>query len=138
MRWIGKAIGALAAVLMLIPAASAGDTDPLFLNLTTDNGHRASMAVSFSRKQQERKHPVTVFLNDRGVMLGVKSGAKKFKDQQATLAAIMKDGGSVLICANCMKKYGVKETDLLEGIKVGNPDVMGAALFKDNTKTLTW
>jgi len=38
----------------------------------------------------------------------------------------------------CMKHYGVKEADLLPGIKVGNPEVTGGALFKDNTKTLTW
>lgn len=38
----------------------------------------------------------------------------------------------------CMKHYGVKEGDLLPGLKVGNPELAGAALFKDNGKTLTW
>ena len=44
----------------------------------------------------------------------------------------------MLICPVCMKHYGVKETDLMEGIKVGNPDATGAALFREGTKTLTW
>lgn len=30
------------------------------------------------------------------------------------------------------------ETDLLPGIKIGQPDLTGGQLFKDNTKTLTW
>lgn len=38
----------------------------------------------------------------------------------------------------CMKHYGVKEADLIDGAKVSNPDLVGGALFKDNTKTLTW
>lgn len=38
----------------------------------------------------------------------------------------------------CMKYYGVKEGDLLSGLKVGTPELTGAAVFKDNTKSLTW
>jgi hypothetical protein len=37
-----------------------------------------------------------------------------------------------------MKKHGVKEDDLLPGVKLSSPEVAGNALFKDNTKTLTW
>jgi hypothetical protein len=35
-----------------------------------------------------------------------------------------------------MKHYGIKESDLIEGIKVGNPDLTGAALFQP-TKVAT-
>lgn len=38
----------------------------------------------------------------------------------------------------CMKHYDVKESDLLDGVKVGNPQLTGGALFRDNTKTLSW
>jgi hypothetical protein len=37
-----------------------------------------------------------------------------------------------------MKKYGVTSSDLLDGIKVGTPELTGEALFQDNTKTLSW
>jgi hypothetical protein len=37
-----------------------------------------------------------------------------------------------------MKQLDVKESDFLPGFKVGNPDLVGGALFKDNTKTLSW
>ena len=50
----------------------------------------------------------------------------------------MKAGAMVIACPMCMKHYGVQEADLLPGIKVGQPDLTGDQLFKDNTKTLTW
>jgi hypothetical protein len=37
-----------------------------------------------------------------------------------------------------MKHYGINESDLLAGIKVGNPRMLSDALFQDNTKTLAW
>jgi hypothetical protein len=37
-----------------------------------------------------------------------------------------------------MKHYGVKAADLLPGLKVGNPELTGSLLFKDDTRTLTW
>jgi hypothetical protein len=36
------------------------------------------------------------------------------------------------------KQLDVAESDLLPGFKMGNPDLVGGALFKDNTKTLTF
>jgi hypothetical protein len=37
-----------------------------------------------------------------------------------------------------MKHYGVADTDLIEGAKVGNPDLTSSLLFKDDSQTLTW
>jgi hypothetical protein len=37
-----------------------------------------------------------------------------------------------------MKKYGVKDSDLIDGVKIGSPELTGNALFKDNTQTLSW
>jgi len=118
--------------------AFAGDTDPLFVNMTTSDSHRANMAITFSSNQQGRGHPVTIFLNDKGVLVGSKAHAKKFAAQQKALGEIMSKGGVVIICPMCMKHYGIKQADLLAGIQVGKPELTGGALFKDNTKTLTW
>ena len=118
--------------------ALAGDTDPLFVNATSDNVHRARMAFSFSKNQLDRKHPVTIFLNDRAVLIGSKVNAKRFKEHQAMLTAMIKGGATVLICPMCMQHYGVKPADLIDGSKVGNPELVGGALFKDGMKTLTW
>jgi sulfur relay (sulfurtransferase) complex TusBCD TusD component (DsrE family) len=97
------------------------------------------MAIVFSRKQQERRHPVTIFLNDKGVLFGSKSKSQEFKEHQETLAAIMKDGGNVVACPMCMEHYGVKKEGLLDGIQVGSPELTGRLLFEDDdTKTLSW
>ena len=117
--------------------AFAGDTDPLFINMMSE-GPRAMMGLTFGSKQQERGHPLTVFLNDQGVLVAAKSNAGKYPKEQELIAAIQAKGGTVIACPMCMKKHGVKEDDLLPGIKLSSPEVAGNALFKDNTKTLTW
>jgi sulfur relay (sulfurtransferase) complex TusBCD TusD component (DsrE family) len=123
---------------LLGSAAWAGANDPLFINMTSDEGHRISMALSFGAKQQALGHPLTLFLNDKGVLVGSKAHAKQYPEQQRMIAEILAKGGTVIICPMCMKHYGVQEADLLPGLKVGNPELTGAALFKDNGKTLTW
>jgi sulfur relay (sulfurtransferase) complex TusBCD TusD component (DsrE family) len=96
------------------------------------------MAITFGGNQQELGHPLTVFLNDKGVLIGSKANANKFSEHQKKLSELMSKGATVLICPMCMKHYGVKKADLLPGLKVGKPELTGSALFKDNTKTLTW
>jgi sulfur relay (sulfurtransferase) complex TusBCD TusD component (DsrE family) len=127
----------ISATAVGIPA-SAGERDPLFVNLTADQPHRSTMAIQFSKNQFERGHPVTIFLNDKGVLLGSKKNASIYREQQSALAEIIKQGGVVLICPMCMKEYGVKESDLIDGVQIGNSELTGSALFKDNTQTLSW
>jgi sulfur relay (sulfurtransferase) complex TusBCD TusD component (DsrE family) len=138
-----KRIAQLFLMLMLAltalgQPALAGDADPLFVNMTTDDSHRANMGLAFGRNQLERGHPLTIFLNDKGVLIGSKVNAGKFAEHQKILDALLAKGATVLICPMCMKHYGVREGDLVPGIQVGSPDVTGAALFRDNTKSLTW
>lgn len=108
------------------------------MNLTTDDSHRANMAITFGKNPLERGHRLTIFLNDKGVLIGSKSNAAKSPGQQKAIGELMNKGAVVLICPMCMKHYGAKEADLLPGLKVGSPEPTGAALFKDNTKSLTW
>jgi sulfur relay (sulfurtransferase) complex TusBCD TusD component (DsrE family) len=136
-----KSIATLFFTLFLAMAGMnclAGANDPLFVNMTTDDGHRASMALSFGKNQLERGHPLTVFLNDKGVYVGSRLQAHRFPEQQKQLAELMTKGASVIACPMCMKHYGVQQADLLPGIQVGNPELTGSALFRDNTRTLTW
>jgi sulfur relay (sulfurtransferase) complex TusBCD TusD component (DsrE family) len=131
----------LALALLIGAAASpalASGNDPLFVNLTTDEPHRANMGITFGKNQHERGHPLTVFLNDKAVLIASKANAGKFADHQKALVELVAKGANVLVCPMCMKHYGVKETDLLPGLKVGNPELTGGLLFKDDTRTLTW
>ena len=62
----------------------------------------------------------------------------RYAEHQAMLKNIMVNGGQVFICKMCMDQYGVKEGDLIKGLKYANPDDMGEAIFQPGTKTLSW
>lgn len=122
----------------LISAVNAGDTDPLFINLTTDDSHRAEMAITFGKAQHALGHPLTIFLNDRAVFVASTTQAPRFAKHQEMLAELAAKGAVLLVCPMCTKHYGMQEADFVKGLKMGRPDLTGSALFKDNTKTLTW
>ncbi len=129
----------LAAVLAAFSlSAFAGPNDPLFISLTSGEPHRVTMALNFGKHHNENGHPLSVFLSDQGVLVGVKSGADKYADQQKMLQEIIAKGGNVIMCPLCLKHYGLTPNDLLPGVKMGSPKVTGDALFKDGTKTMTW
>lgn len=138
MKFIQPLLLACALLLGAAAPALAGDTDPLFINLTTDEPARAGMGLTFGLHQHENGHPLTVFLNDRGVLLGAKAQAGKFAAEQNMLAELMRKGAVVLVCPTCMKHHGVSEADLLPGLQVSNRKLSGDALFRDNTKSMTW
>lgn len=118
--------------------AMAGERDPLFVNMTTDDPHRANMAIVFGKAQMERGHPLTIFLNDKGVFVGSKAHAEKYGEHQKVLSELIGKGATVIACPMCMKHYAIESTDLLTGIQVGKPELTGGALFKDDTKTMSW
>jgi len=139
MKYIHRFLLAMAISISALAApAFAGDTDPLFINLTTDEPHRANMGMNFGLHHHENGHPLTVFLNDRGVLLGSRAHADKFAAQQKMLDELMKKGAVVLVCPMCMKHYGVSESDLLPGLQVSNRKLSGEALFRANTRSMTW
>nr|WP_320131723.1 DsrE family protein [uncultured Holophaga sp.] len=110
---------------------------PLFINMTADEPHRALMAIGFGMNQLNRGHALTVFLNDRGVLVASRLQTA-FPEQQKLLTAILSKGGTVYVCPMCMKKYGIAEADLLPGLKISSPDLTGTALFTPDTRTLSW
>jgi sulfur relay (sulfurtransferase) complex TusBCD TusD component (DsrE family) len=119
-------------------SAIAGSNDPLFVSLTSDEPHRASMALNFSKHHAANGHPLSVFLSDKGVYLGVKAGASSHPEQQKLLLEMIASGSAVIMCPPCLRHYGFTEADLLPGIKMGGVKVTGEALFKPNTKTISW
>lgn len=116
----------------------AGDKDPLFIGLSNDSANRASHVLHFAGLQLKRGHPVTLWLNESGVFLASQKHADKHAEHQETLTQLMNDGAGVIVCRYCMKQLGVDKADLLPGMQVGNPDLVGGALFREDTRTLTW
>ena len=112
--------------------------DPLFISLTTNEPARVSMALSMAQHHSEGGRSITIFLSDKGVLVGLKTSKDQFGEQQNMLNAIMAKGGVVVACPPCMKHLGKTETDLIPGIKMGGPQVTGELLFKEGTRTLSW
>ena len=130
---------AIAALLITVSSAAfSGSNDPLFINLSTDELHRSSMAINFGKHHSASGHLLTIFLNDKAVMMGVKAGSAKFADQQQALAEVINNGALVIMCPMCLKQAGFTEADLIPGVKLGGPKITGDALFKDGTKTMSW
>jgi len=134
---------AIKTILLAVLAAFslstiAGSSDPLFVSLTSDEPHRATMALNFSKHHAANGHPLSVFLSDKGVYLGVKAAASSHPEQQKILLEMIAGGSAVIMCPPCLRHYGFTEADLLPGIKMGGAKVTGEALFKPNTKTLSW
>ncbi len=99
---------------------------------------RADMAITFGTKHLERGHPLTLFLNDKGVFVASKAKAERFGEHQTQIGAAIEKGALILVCPMCMKHSGVAEADLIAGAQVGNPEPTGGALFKDDTQTVAW
>lgn len=130
-------VATLAFAALAAPSI-AGDHDPLFVNMTTDDPHRAKMALSFSLNQQKRGHPVAIFFNDKGVLVASVKHSETFAEAQKMASEIISAGGQILVCPMCMKHFGVEDSELIVGAEIGNPEKTGAALFRDKGKTLTW
>ncbi len=116
----------------------AGSTDPLFVNLTTDDNHKANMAIAFATEQLKRGHPVTIYVNSQAVQIVNKTNAKRYAMQQKKLTELANKGGTILACPVCEKFLKFQESDLIPGVKPSTADSVSEALFRDNTKTLSW
>lgn len=117
--------------------AFAGEKDPLFINLTTNDAYRAIMALTFGRHQLAKGHPVTIFLNDHGVFLGSNKYSRRYAREQKMIKDFVKAGGVVLMCGMCEKKFVMKRSQIMSEVKTSHGDA-SKALFADHTKTMSW
>lgn len=134
---------AAAMALVALPA-SAGMQEKLFVNLTTDDLRSARMALGFASKalQMEKIEKATVFLNVDAVRLADKrlaNASEANRKLQQSLKDFMAAGGTVIICPMCMSAVaGLTAEDLIEGVKLGGPDVTMPAMFDDDTVVVSY
>jgi hypothetical protein len=140
----------LALVLSGFMAVSnaAGEKGGLFVNLTTDDTWAAAKAILFAHEKvlKQGHKPVAIWMNVRAIYLIDKKrpshvhGLMKEKGQsiQDMLRAFMGDGGIVIACAACSQAAGLTESDFIDGVQMGNPELVRGLLFDPNLKTLSW
>jgi predicted peroxiredoxin len=116
----------------------------LFINLTSDDIDRASMAINLAhRVLKEKKIPVTIWLNVDAVRLVNKQVRQNMYNDARTplekLQAFMREGGKVMICPMCMRNIGGMEVkDLPEGVFVSEMDLWWEALYADGARVLSY
>lgn len=118
-------------------------TSSLFVNLTTDDPWRGAMAIGFAQKSLQQGHPTTIFLNISAVHLASQklpqhTNGMTGKTLQQMLQEFIAQGGTVLICPNCMKQVGIVETDLIQGVKIGSPQETETLLFAEDVRVMSW
>lgn len=155
MRSLKSSLIALALLFMaglVMPAhAEAPAESPeggLFINLTTDDTWAAAKAVMFAHERVLKRgyKPVAIWLNVRGIYLADKKRPshvhglmkKEGRSIQDMLQAFIKDGGQVIACMACAQAAGLTEEDFIEGVVMGNPDLVMGLLFDPSVKTLSW
>jgi sulfur relay (sulfurtransferase) complex TusBCD TusD component (DsrE family) len=142
------AILLLALVTVTSTSQAAENKAGLFINLTTDDTWAAAKAILFAHEKvlKSGHKPVAIWLNVRGIYLGDKKRASHVHGLmkaegtsiQDMLTAFMKDGGIVIACGACSRAAGLSDADFIEGVQMGNPELVFGLLFDPNVKTLSW
>ena len=127
------------------PTPSHAADKGLFVNLTTADTWKATMAIKFAHKMALANDfkPVTIFVNTQAVNLIDKTRpAQQMAGTDGNIhqlfKAFIKDGGRVLVCGMCSKVEGIEHKNMLEGTEMGAPGAVMGALFNQETRALTW
>jgi predicted peroxiredoxin len=138
------AIGAALAACLCAPAAWAQDAKaPIFYNIISDDSWNAGMALGQANVAARRGHPVTVFLNVRGVHVADRNTVQGTfgpagKTPKALLASLIDGGETVLVCGTCMSAAGMAAHDLIDGARVSGPDLTFGALTAEGTIVMSY
>jgi len=115
----------------------------LFINLTEGDKGPAAHAMHFASKMMKRGHPVTLFLNNSAVSLASKNAPHGVfpmagKTVPEMMQDLIKDGAVVIVCKMCAKMHGIKPAGLIDGTKLGNPELISEYLFDPKYKSISW
>ena len=143
--------GEVVAAITTVSLAAAGSAEEseseastsLLVNLTTDDTWAAGMALGFAGRVLEQGYDVTIFLNVRGVSVAsnaISHDTHSIAEQtpHETLAGLIENGATVIVCPVCQEKAGIADEDLLEGTTKGSSDVTIPLVLDPNTKILSY
>ena len=135
------------ALLAPLPASAEADKPRLFVNLTSDDTWTAAKAIMFAHeKSLKNGHDTAIWLNVRAVYLADEKRpshihglmAQEGTSIQDMLAGFMADGGVVIMCQACSKAAGLTMEDYIDGVRMGNYELVESWLFDPEVKTLSW
>jgi sulfur relay (sulfurtransferase) complex TusBCD TusD component (DsrE family) len=135
------------ALLAPLPASAETDKPRLFVNLTSDDTWTAAKAIMFAHeKSLKNGHDTAIWLNVRAVYLADEKRpshihglmAQEGTSIQDMLAGFMADGGVVIMCQACSKAAGLTMEDYIDGVRMGNYELVESWLFDPEVKTLSW
>jgi len=130
-------------LLGTVPAFADDGTKTVFYNVTTDDSWSSGMALGQAAMARKSGHDVVVFLNVRGVYLADKGRALDVfsgtgKDAHHMIADLKAAGARIIICPMCMKKAGLTEADLVDGVELGGPKVTFPLMTGDDTVVISY
>ncbi len=105
----------IVVIVLYCEAVMPHASSPLFANPVV----APSRPSAPTEDQSGEALPQIVFLNQSAVLIASKKNKIKYKEHQARLIDMMNKGVTVLICPDCMKQYGIKESDLIDGVQIG-------------------
>jgi predicted peroxiredoxin len=136
MKSVRKWLVVLLTMGSLAVSATAAAKESVFVNLTSDDGHRVTMCLMFARSLVKDGQDVTLFLNVDSVRLA-STKVQKLAEQRKELQAFMQDGGKVIVCPHCLKVRNVAEGDLIKGLVMGGKGE-GREAFLGSTRSITY
>jgi predicted peroxiredoxin len=107
-------------------------SNPLVYHLSSDEPWRASVAVSDATTMQKLGHNVTLLLSIEGVQIGVKHPHHYLGLDMLTrnVTNFIADGGRVIICEVCLKIAGYNNSDVIDKVIIGKPQIVSNLLSK--------
>jgi len=114
--------------------------DSLVITMSTDNVATFNAAIRIGTVAVKRGHAVTMLLRVDSIKAAVERNEYPVNGTtlKKELLLFMKAGATVIAGGSCMKDMGLNKSDLIEGVMVGTPDIVMGALFKKDTKIISY
>jgi predicted peroxiredoxin len=124
--WIWVLLAAVAVCFSAVSAVAAEEVrDGVFIHIShgTDDPHRVLMALSMASIMCD-DHDVLVYFDIRGIEVVLKGADDltyaHFPSSKKQLAALSKQGVTLMACPGCLKTAGKTADDLAAGIEIAN------------------
>lgn len=139
-----KFLFAILGLSFILPSfLSAKSVDGLNVVLTSEVPQTQKMAMVLSLKTLKKGKKVNMVLCSKAGDLAIKGLKSKVlkplnKSPKMLLKALIKKGANVKICPLYLPNENLKESSLLDGIKVASPQKIADYLLDENLKNLSY